>query len=605
MQQTDQTSPARRIIHVSIAGDDGNDGSLNAPLRHINTAAQQAHPGDTVRVFSGIYRERVDPPRGGLSDAERITYEAAEGAVVELRGSELVTAPWTREDGHVWCTEIPNTVFADKNPFAERISGDWFLNMGRPHHTAAVYVTGRELREACERTDLQRGFWYAEVGDTTTRLWIHWPEGDPNELEVEFNVRTAVFYPSRTGVNFITVRGFHLRHGATNWAPPTAEQIGLIGTHWSKGWIIENCIISHSRCVGITLGKYGDEFDNTSANSAGGYVETIERALERGWDRERIGSHIVRNNTIAHCGQAGIVGSLGAIFSEITDNVLHDIHMQPVFDGAEQAAIKFHAPIDTLIAGNHIYRTVRALWMDWMTQGTRITRNVCHDNTLHDFYCEVNHGPFVVDHNLFLSPVSLQDWAQGGAYIHNLFGGRITRLAELGRSTPWHPEHSTEIAGITNIQGGDERYFNNLFVYPSALEAAEGKLDGVSSGKLEGHQPFPNFCEDNTLLTRVPEIKQDDDGFHLKIGDGWQALLPVPAVSTPRLGKNHITGLLYKDFNGSDLDLSVDFFGRPRTGVDDLVAGPFAASSLSAQIVKVAPPPSPEADSAPAMPQLV
>jgi len=68
-----------------------------------------------------------------------------------------------------------------------------------------------------------------------------------------------VFYPRETGRNFITVRGFTLEHAATNWAPPTAEQVGLIGTHWSKGWIIENNTISHSRCVGITLGKYGDE----------------------------------------------------------------------------------------------------------------------------------------------------------------------------------------------------------------------------------------------------------------------------------------------------------------------------------------------------------
>ncbi len=53
-------------------------------------------------------------------------------------------------------------------------------------------------------------------------------------------MRRTVFYPDQPGRNYITVRGFTLRHAATPWAPPTAEQIGLIGTHWSKGWIIEN-----------------------------------------------------------------------------------------------------------------------------------------------------------------------------------------------------------------------------------------------------------------------------------------------------------------------------------------------------------------------------
>ena len=55
--------------------------------------------------------------------------------------------------------------------------------------------------------------------------------------------------------------------------------MGLIGTHWSKGWIIENNDISYSKCSGVALGKYGDEWDNR-AESAEGYVGTINRALE-------------------------------------------------------------------------------------------------------------------------------------------------------------------------------------------------------------------------------------------------------------------------------------------------------------------------------------
>ena len=44
-------------------------------------------------------------------------------------------------------------------------------------------------------------------------------------------------------------------------------EIGLIGAHWSKGWIIENNVIRYSTCVGVTLGKYGDQWDNTSQNT--------------------------------------------------------------------------------------------------------------------------------------------------------------------------------------------------------------------------------------------------------------------------------------------------------------------------------------------------
>ena len=239
-----------------------------------------------------------------------------------------------------------------------------------------------------------------------TTIWAQFKGVNPNQQPVEINVRQTVFYPEKTGIDFITVRGFTLEDAATPWAPPTAEQIGLIGTHWSKGWIIENNVIRHSHCSGISLGKYGDQWDNTSANSAEGYVKTIHRALANGWSREKIGHHIVRNNTIYNCGQAGIVGSLGAAFSTVTGNTIHDIHVRRSFTGAEMAGIKFHGAIDVQITGNHIYRTCLGLWLDWMAQGTRVSGNLFHDND-EDVFVEVDHGPFLFDNNIFLSSLSL------------------------------------------------------------------------------------------------------------------------------------------------------------------------------------------------------
>lgn len=148
----------------------------------------------------------------------------------------------------------------------------------------------------------------------------------------------------------------------------------MIGTHWSKGWVIEKNIVSHSICSGIALGKYGDQWDNTSANTAEGYVKTIERALQSGWSKQHIGHHVVRNNTVSYCEQAGIVGSLGPVFSVVTGNTIHDIALRQSFTGAEMAGIKFHAAIDVEISHNHIYRTFRGLWLDWMAQGTRVLR---------------------------------------------------------------------------------------------------------------------------------------------------------------------------------------------------------------------------------------
>ncbi|MHC4282320.1 MAG: right-handed parallel beta-helix repeat-containing protein [Planctomycetota bacterium] len=454
-----------REYHVSVKGDDTDKGTAKAPFQTISRAAEVAQPDDVVTVHEGVYRERINPPRGGESDQKRIVYRAGPGEKAIIKGSEVIK-DWQKVQNNTWKVSIPNSFFGDFNPYSDLIHGDWFNPRGRKHHTGAVYLNGHWLTEAAKMDDVLKPAgntprWFGKVDETNTIIWAQFKDANPNEAEVEINVRQAVFYPSKPGINYITVRGFKMMHAATPWAPPTAEQIGLIGTHWSKGWIIENNDIRYSVCTGITLGKHGDKFDNTSQNSAEGYVKTIERATARGWSRENIGHHIVRNNYIAHCEQAGIVGSMGPVFSTVTGNTIHDIHVRRLFTGAEMAGIKFHGAVDTLISRNHIYRTSRGIWLDWMTQGTRVTRNLLHDNgPSEDLFVEVNHGPFMVDNNILLSGNGILVNSQGAAYVHNLIAGRIRVHVGERRLTPYLKAHSTEVAGLHGNASGDERYYN-------------------------------------------------------------------------------------------------------------------------------------------------
>jgi len=454
--------------HVAINGSDSQIGTETSPFRTIQHAADLAQPSDVITVHAGVYRERVNPPRGGTSAEKCITYQAAPGEQVEIKGSEEAKG-WAKVEGEVWKVTLPNSFFGKFNPYSDLIRGDWFKDKGRSHHTGAVYLNGDWVIEAAQLNDVlqpvgKKPLWFGLADKDSTTLWAQFKEVNPNEQLVEINVRRTVFYPDKPGRNYITVRGFTLCHAATPWAPPTAEQIGLIGTHWSKGWVIENNIISHSACSGLSLGKYGDEFDNKAANSTVGYVATINRALRNGWNKETIGHHLVRNNTISHCGQTGIIGSLGAVFSKVIGNVIHDIYVERPFGGFEMGGIKFHGAIDVEIRGNHICQAYRGLWLDWMAQGARITGNLFNDNSEEDLYVEVNHGLFMVDNNLFLSSRSVWDMSEGGAYVHNLMTGKIDNWYDMDRLIPYLQSHSTAIAGLTVTQGGDNRYFNNIFV---------------------------------------------------------------------------------------------------------------------------------------------
>ncbi len=585
-------------LHVTTTGNDTNPGTQAAPLRTIQRGAELAQAGDVVTVHAGTYRERIAPPRGGESDAKRIIYQAAAGEQVEIKGSEIIKG-WVKVQDDVWQVKLPNTFFHGFNPYSDQIRGDWFNSMGRQHHTGAVYLNGEWLLEAAKLENVTNPaggepLWFGQVDGESTTLWARFKAGDPNEQCAEINVRRTVFYPEKPGVNYLTVRGFTMRHAATQWAPPTAEQVGLIGTHWSKGWIIENNVISHSRCSGVTLGKYGDQWDNTSANSAEGYVKTIERATANGWNKDAIGHHIVRNNTISDCEQTGICGSLGAIFSEITGNHIHHIWAKRQFRGAEMAGIKIHASIDMLIKGNWIHHAGRGMWMDWMAQGTRITGNLCHDNTNEDLFVEVDHGPYLVDNNVFLSPLNINDMSQGGAYAHNLFAGRIESRTEAGRNTPYHPAHSTVVAGLSSIKGGDNRFYNNLFTggEPAGLwvyDAREYPLHTGGNVYYRGARPYAKEQAPLLSATADPKPTLAVEGknvvLNLTLGTEIRDARTAP-VTTEMLGKAQVPGLGYENPDGSPLKIDKDYFGKPRNATTPS-PGPFESPGSGSQSLKV------------------
>ena len=527
------------------------------PLKTISAAAELAQPGDTIMVHEGIYREEVNPPRGGTSDAQRIVYTAAPGAKVVIKGSEPVKG-WTRVANDTWKVTLPNTFFGDFNPYADLIRGDWFKPKGRTHHTGAVYID-----ESC--------LWFGEVDDKNTTIYAQFKDLDPNERDTEINVRKTVFYPREPGRDYITVRGFTMMHAATPWAPPTAEQFGLIGTHWSMGWIIENNTISHSKCVGITLGKYGDEWDNRSA-TATAYNDTIERALKNGWHKETVGSHMLRNNTVTHCEQAGIVGSLGCIFSTVEGNEFRHIHTHKLFSGAETAAIKFHAPIDMLIKDNLVSQSggYGLLWLDWMAQGTRVSGNLFYNNLDPNVFMEVNHGPYLLDHNIFLGS-DFKNWSQGGAYCYNILPGAIT-VSPQTRQTPYHRPHTTEVLGLSSIAGGDDRYLNNLMTQPDPFGSIQKNIKNMV---VEGNQPLQSV-----------KILEKDDGVYLSFE--LPKTEPAQPVTAERLGKTLVSQTTFANPDGTPMTLATDYFGKPRDPRHP-GAGPFAGLKPGRHEIKVWP----------------
>ncbi|MBW3089391.1 right-handed parallel beta-helix repeat-containing protein [Bifidobacterium miconisargentati] len=498
--------------HVSAsAGSPAGIGSEADPFLTIGQAAAIARAGDEVIVHAGTYRESVDPRFGGESETNRIVYRAAEGEPRPvITGAERIDT-WVPESGGVWRAEIPNSFFGGYNPYVETVFGDWTVYPDpkvEVRHLGDVYLNGKSFYEVAsldkvrepERWDTGRdaatdsivplldpdatvNVWYCETDAETTTIWANFHDADPNVEVTEINVRETCFYPSRPFVNYVTVRGFELCRAACPYTPPTADQVGLIGPHWSRGWVIEGNVIHDAKCSAISLGKEistGDN-DSTRTHRKSGYQyqkEAVYKALHVGWRKGVVGGHVVRGNVIYDCGQNGVVGHMGCAFSLIEGNHIFRIGTKREFFGWEVAAIKMHAAVDTVVRGNRVHDSVLGMWLDWQAQGTVVDANVFYRNT-RDVMTEVTHGPITFTNNVFASEFSFDDYAQGAAFVNNLFAGRIRHTQVLDRSTPYHFPHSTDPAGEAFVYGGDDRYLNNLFMAVGGAGEAERMADAA------------------------------------------------------------------------------------------------------------------------------
>ncbi|MFP3153857.1 right-handed parallel beta-helix repeat-containing protein [Lachnospiraceae bacterium ZAX-1] len=639
-------------FHVAKTGCNHAAGTKDAPFLTIDKAAHIAAAGDTVIVHAGVYREWVRPQNTGLSNTRRVTFKAADGEKVVIKGSEEA-AGWEKGEGKIWKKVLPNSYFGEFNPFATNIVGEWVV-YGLDKHLGDVYMNGQSLYEVITYDDLKdpkvrtevkddwtekitpilnpeqtKYVWYAKVDNGNTTIYANFQDYDPNAELVEISVRKSVFYPEITGIDYVTVSGFELAQAATPWAPPTADQPGLIGPNWAKGWIIENNIIHDAKSSAISIGKEITTGHNqyTRRGDKAGYnyqLEAVFSALGKGWSKEHIGSHIIRNNTIYDCGQNAVVGHLGCVFSQIYDNHIYNIGIKREYYGHEIAGIKLHAAIDVQIRHNRIHNCSLGTWLDWQAQGARVSKNIYYNNN-RDIFVEVTHGPFLADNNVFASKDFFTNAAQGSAFVNNLISGDMQYYDVLDRSTPYHQPHSTQVKGYTVVFSGDDRWFNNIFTGAKAT----GELGGVGTAQYDGQpasydeflqrvqedgacdfEAFINVGKQQAVVknnayfagakpfareeSNVVDEKYDPKASVTQEGDNVYLTIELPetinslkadVVDTNLLDRVRIVDANYENPDGSELIIDTDILGNKRKV--GTVIGPVATLKAGANKIRL------------------
>lgn len=540
------------IYYVDAKAFRNGDGSKERPFKCINDAAKLAMPGDEVLVAPGLYREYVNPVHAGTEE-KRITYRSVVSRGAHITGAEEVSH-WEHVSGDVWTARVSNSLFGSYNPYTTFVCGDWYF-APTVRHTGSVYLNDRMLYETVTLEECMQGQpdpcawnleesaykWFTQQEEDETVLYVNLHGLDPNTQHMEISVRRNVFMPAETGIGYITVSGFVLSEAATTWAPPAAYQDGLIGPHWSRGWIIEDCEVYNSKCCGISLGKYldpeNDMYFYTKHVKSPTQMErdAVCRGQYHGWLKEKVGGHIIRRCEVHHCEQTGIVGRMGAVFSVIEDCHIHHICNSQQLGGAETAGIKLHAAIDVIVRRNRIHNCIMGVWFDWQAQGARITENLMYENHpprgrepaagamfSQDVFIEVGHGPTLIDNNVLLSRQSVCMPSEGIACVHNLMLGAFTLInggvdsivngQREPRYTPYHIRHRTEVAGFMTILHGDDRIYNNIIVQAHEITDPT-RVPSGNNYEAAGTAPFDIFPTYEEWIANFQMDKEPNMGY--------------------------------------------------------------------------------------------
>jgi hypothetical protein len=285
-----------------------------------------------------------------------ISYEAAPGATVFIKGSDILKDGWQSEAvpvgrGRPQPGQTPVTVTAFQhdlppalfptgyNPFqlpSSMSEREWLdtraVDMG-PYfrRRGLVFVDGKplepveQLRELASPelpgppppgapknmsgmpTRTRNGPIMQEIGGTRNgRFWledagnvvhIRIPSGTPAEHTVEVTTREQAFAPLKKGLAYIRIKGLTFQHAGNGYPIP---QRGILSTAGGNHWIIEGNTIEWANGTGLDI-----------ANGDWNAAPVPDAGL----------GQIIRGNTIRYCGVEGVAG-LGTKDAVVEDNLI-------------------------------------------------------------------------------------------------------------------------------------------------------------------------------------------------------------------------------------------------------------------------------------------
>jgi hypothetical protein len=588
--------------------DDNGPGTHDHPFRTINHAAQVLQPGERVVIASGTYREAIHPARGGTGPDAMISYEAAPGANVVVKGAVAVSG-WQPSEGwnigldqethqpvKAWELHLDPKLFpSGYNPFAlDNVTDDrYWINYAKDNmwnyfrRRGLVFVDGKPLepvespsalagpspRSLNFFSDIHWAPLFQEFSPYAGKVWVESDgltlhirlanDDDPAKHVIEITNQESVFSPAKPYQSYIRVKGITFEYAGNSFPNP---QQGLVSTNHGNHFIFEDDTFEWANSIGLDIGN-------------------IDWAAAR--PPEPVGFDIIRHNVFRYCGIEGLGGTGGPRNVLVEKNLFEWIGWQDAARMSESGGTKMHVT-HNLLFRNNVVRHIRhanGIWLDIGNRNDRITGNVFADIpgdvNPHAIHIEGSDALNEIDNNIF-------DRLTGGILIrdtnhvivaYNLFLDCATVCVDTvsGINGP------RPIMGHTN-DVHDLRVYDNVFagIGRSAIEfnnprnEADGNVYGRAQGGPRFMQPF--------LRVKFPEPPEWDNLESWREQHGWDKNGTMAEI-TAKLDPDALTLTMTVKGDVKPLPLygkiDTDFYGHSVTGAARL-PGPFADLTATA-----------------------
>ncbi|HYF50814.1 MAG TPA: right-handed parallel beta-helix repeat-containing protein, partial [Planctomycetota bacterium] len=220
---------------------DQNPGTIEQPFKTVGAANAKIQPGDSVLIYSGTYRERVEIAVSG-QDGKPIVFRAAEGHYPIVTGADELLA-WTAEDkkAGVYSAPWPHR-FIDWSPTLTHPDDPYHRVIGRAEN---VWIDGYPLRQVLDAKQLARGTFFADL-DKKRLLVCADHGGDISNRAVhcvEASVRADIWVTKGSHVH---VRGLTFRYAANGAQNGAVKDLGAKNVYL-------DCVFEKSNGVGAAF----------------------------------------------------------------------------------------------------------------------------------------------------------------------------------------------------------------------------------------------------------------------------------------------------------------------------------------------------------------